>query len=208
MAAVALDATDPEAPSPAPPPGHRRPRGLDVVVWCAGYWQQFDAAAWDREAFARHVEVNLLGLNNVLAAVVPAMVAARRGHIVGIASVAGYRGLAGAEAYGATKAAQINLLEALRASLSRTGIRVTTVCPGLRAHRDDRVATPSRCRSSSTPTRPPAPSPTGSSAGGPRSSSRCRWPAHEGRPLVPVRPLVEVRGTRMTSTSPETPPLR
>jgi len=104
--------------------------GLDVVVWCAGYWRQFDATAWDADDFARHVEVNLLGLNNVLAAVVPAMVAARRGHLVGIASVAGYRGLTGAEAYGATKAAQINLFEALRAALRGHMVRVTTVCPG------------------------------------------------------------------------------
>ena len=104
--------------------------GLDVVIWSAGYWRQFDATAWDADEFARHVEVNLLGLNNVLAAVVPGMVAAGRGHLVGIASVAGYRGLAGAEAYGATKAAQINLLEALRGALRGHGVRVTTVCPG------------------------------------------------------------------------------
>jgi NAD(P)-dependent dehydrogenase (short-subunit alcohol dehydrogenase family) len=104
--------------------------GLDVMVWCAGHWEQFDAAQWDADAFARHIEVNLLGLNNVLAAVVPPMARAGSGHIVGIASVAGYRGLAGAEAYGATKAAQINLLEGLRAALSRHGVRITTVCPG------------------------------------------------------------------------------
>ena len=71
--------------------------GLDVVVWCAGYWDQFDAAAWDADSFERHVQVNLLGLNNVLAAVIPGLVRARTGHLVGVASVAGYRGLAGAE---------------------------------------------------------------------------------------------------------------
>jgi short-subunit dehydrogenase len=66
----------------------------------------------------------------VLAAVLPGLVGQGRGHVVGIASVAGYRGLAGSEAYGATKAAQLNLLEAMRASLSPKGIRVTTVAPG------------------------------------------------------------------------------
>jgi short-subunit dehydrogenase len=58
------------------------------------------------------------------------MLRQRSGVIAGIASVAGYRGLAGAEAYGATKAAQINLLESLRVHVARTGVHVTTVCPG------------------------------------------------------------------------------
>lgn len=130
MATIVLDATDPEGVALAARRATEALGSLDTVIWCAGHWEQFDAAGWDREAFARHVEVNLLGLNNVLAAVVPAMVSQQAGHIVGVASVAGYRGFPGSEAYGATKAAQINLLEAMRASLSRHGIRVTTVCPG------------------------------------------------------------------------------
>ena len=104
--------------------------GLDMVVWCAGYWKQSDAAHWDPAEFARHVEVNLLGLNELLAAVLPPMVARGRGHLVGVASVAGFRGLPGAEAYGATKAAQLNLFESLRVSLRSRGVRVTTVAPG------------------------------------------------------------------------------
>jgi short-subunit dehydrogenase len=130
MTVVALDATDRDAVRHAAAEVTETLGGLDVAVWCAGYWKQFDAAQWDPEVFARHVEVNLLGLNNLLAAVLPAMAADGSGHVVGIASVAGYRGMAGAEAYGATKAAQINLLEALRASLGPRGVRVTTVCPG------------------------------------------------------------------------------
>ncbi|MDN5790121.1 MAG: SDR family NAD(P)-dependent oxidoreductase [Micrococcales bacterium] len=130
MTVVPLDATDHEAVQHAEADVRSALGGLDAVVWCAGYWKQFDAAEWDRETFARHIEVNLLGLNNVLAAIIPSMVAAGHGHIVGVASVAGYRGLPGAEAYGATKAAQINLLESLRAALRRKGVRVTTVCPG------------------------------------------------------------------------------
>jgi NAD(P)-dependent dehydrogenase (short-subunit alcohol dehydrogenase family) len=127
---VPADVTDPSAVAAAARSAEGALGGLDVVIWCAGYWKQFDAAAWDRAEFDRHVQVNLLGLNNVLAAVVPVMVAKRHGHLVGVASVAGYRGLPGSEAYGATKAAQINLLEAMRAALARYRIRVTTVCPG------------------------------------------------------------------------------
>jgi short-subunit dehydrogenase len=69
-------------------------------------------------------------MSNSIAAVLPSMLLRRSGTIAGIASVAGYRGLAGAEAYGATKAAQINLLESLRVHLARAGVQVTTVCPG------------------------------------------------------------------------------
>ena len=130
MTTIPLDVTDPDAVERATGEVREALGGLDAVVWSAGIWARFDVRDWNREAFARHVEVNVLGLNNVLAAVLPDMVRARHGHVIGIASVAGYRGLAGAEAYGSTKAAQINLLEAMRASLSRDGIRVTTVSPG------------------------------------------------------------------------------
>lgn len=130
MSVVPLDVTDRAAVDAAADEVRRTFGDIDAVVWSAGYWEQFSAARWDADVFARHVEVNLLGLNNVLAAVVPRMAERREGHVVGIASVAGYRGLAGAEAYGATKAAQLNLLEGLRAALGRHGVRVTTVSPG------------------------------------------------------------------------------
>jgi short-subunit dehydrogenase len=103
---------------------------IDIAVLNAGFWKQMHAATWDRDLFAQHVEVNLLGVNNAIGAVLPHMVERGHGHIVGIASVAGYRGLAGAEAYGATKAAMINLLEGLRIAVAGRGVAVTTVCPG------------------------------------------------------------------------------
>jgi NAD(P)-dependent dehydrogenase (short-subunit alcohol dehydrogenase family) len=103
---------------------------IDLAVLSAGYWKQMDPAEWDTEVFDRHIRVNLTGMSNSIAAVLPGMLARRSGTIAGIASVAGYRGLAGAEAYGATKAAQINLLESLRVHLARAGVQVTTVCPG------------------------------------------------------------------------------
>ena len=87
---------------------------IDLVVLSAAYWEQMSPHDWDTDIFNRHVEVNLIGMSNAIAAVLPQMLARRSGVIAGIASVAGYRGLAGSEAYGATKAAQINLLESLR----------------------------------------------------------------------------------------------
>ena len=130
MVVVPADATDSAAVADAAREVTEALGGLDTVIWCAAYWKKSDAAAWDAAEFARHVDVNLLGFNRVLAAVLPGMVERGRGHIVGVASVAGYRGLPGAEAYGATKAAQLNMLEAMRISLRRRGVRVTTVAPG------------------------------------------------------------------------------
>jgi len=103
---------------------------IDVAILSAGYWKQMDPRDWDTETFNQHVQVNLIGMSNAIAAVLPTMLARHRGVIAGISSVAGYRGLAGSEAYGATKAGQINLLEALRIHVARSGVRVTTICPG------------------------------------------------------------------------------
>jgi short-subunit dehydrogenase len=61
---------------------------------------------------------------------VHAMRLAGRGRLVGIASVAGIRGLPGAEAYSASKAAAITYLESLRLEMRDSGVKVVTICPG------------------------------------------------------------------------------
>lgn len=109
--------------------------GLDAVVLSAGFWEQGTAGTLDAQEFAAHLNTNLIGAAAVIGAVLPGMREAGSGHIVGIASVAGFRGLPGGEGYGASKAGLINLLEALRAGLHGTGVRVQTICPGF-------VATP------------------------------------------------------------------
>jgi short-subunit dehydrogenase len=104
--------------------------GLDVAVPNAGTWSRFRPEQWDSRSFADQLQTNLMGTVHVLEAVVPTMLADGRGRIVGTASVAGYRGIPGAEAYGATKAALLNLFESLRGSLGPRGIVVQTVSPG------------------------------------------------------------------------------
>ena len=78
----------------------------------------------------RLLDVNTTGLAVTLAAFAPAMRAAGTGTLCGIASVAGFRGIPGAGAYSASKAAAIAWLEALRNELRGSGVAVVTICPG------------------------------------------------------------------------------
>ena len=130
MLVLPADVTDAAAIAAAAARVRQELGPIDLAVLSAGYWKQMDPQDWDTDVFDQHIRVNLTGMSNSIAAVLPGMLQRHHGVIAGIASVAGYRGLAGAEAYGATKAAQINLLESLRVHLARTGVQVTTVCPG------------------------------------------------------------------------------
>ena len=76
------------------------------------------------------LRTNVTGLAATLAHFVGPMRERGSGALVGIASVAGFRGLPDNGAYSASKAAAINWLEALRVELHGSGVRVVTVCPG------------------------------------------------------------------------------
>ena len=84
----------------------------------------------DVEKLRRVLDINVTGLAATLAAFAPAMRQAGRGTLAGIASVAGFRGLAGNGAYCASKAAAIAWLESLRVELYGSGVSVVCVCPG------------------------------------------------------------------------------
>lgn len=86
--------------------------------------------AEDIEVFRDILEVNVMGMVNTFHPFVAPMREAGRGTLAGIASVAGYRGLPGASAYSASKAAAIRYLESLRLELRGSGVRVATICPG------------------------------------------------------------------------------
>lgn len=84
----------------------------------------------DLDAFSQVMEINVLGMVKTFQPFVSPMREARCGTLVGIASVAGIRGLPGAGAYCASKAAAITYLESLRVELCGSGVKVTTICPG------------------------------------------------------------------------------
>jgi short-subunit dehydrogenase len=103
----------------------------DLVIANAGISIGTVAEDLDDVAKLRRVlEVNVAGLAATLAAFAPAMRKAGRGTLVGIASVAGFRGLAGASAYSSSKSAAITWLESLRAEMYGSGVSVVCVCPG------------------------------------------------------------------------------
>jgi len=105
-------------------------QGLDVVVYCAGYYQAVRATDYSLSEMLRHQDINYTGALRVLDAVLPTLLTQGHGHISVIASVAGFRGLPQSLAYGPTKAALINLAEALYYDLSPHGVGVSMVTPG------------------------------------------------------------------------------
>jgi len=84
----------------------------------------------DVDVFRQIMDINVNGLVNTFHPFIAPMRSKGAGSLVGIASVAGFRGIPGAGAYSASKAAAMRQCEALRVELRGTGVQVTTICPG------------------------------------------------------------------------------
>jgi len=103
----------------------------DIVIANAGVSVgTLTECAEDLHAFERVLRTNVTGMVASFHPFVEAMRARGSGRLVGIASVAGIRGLPGAGAYSASKAAAIAYLESLRVELHGSGVRVVTLAPG------------------------------------------------------------------------------
>jgi short-subunit dehydrogenase len=102
----------------------------DVLVACAGFGRLTLVPELAIDTLRKTFDVNLFGVAESIEAVLPGMLARGRGHLVGVASLAGYRGFPWMISYSASKAALIAYLEALRPGLAKRGVTVTTVCPG------------------------------------------------------------------------------
>jgi short-subunit dehydrogenase len=103
---------------------------VDVLIACAGYGTLTLVPDLELDTLRRIFEVNLFGVAESIAAVLPGMLLRKRGHIVGVASLAGFRGFPWMINYSASKASLIAYLEAIRPGLAKRGVSVTTVCPG------------------------------------------------------------------------------
>jgi len=104
--------------------------GLDVIIANAGRSVGSKSKVPDFKAARDVINVNVIGVLNTLEPAVEVMMKQSYGHIVAVASVAGYVGLPGASSYSASKAAVLKLCESYSLDLKQFGISVTAIAPG------------------------------------------------------------------------------
>jgi NAD(P)-dependent dehydrogenase (short-subunit alcohol dehydrogenase family) len=129
-AAAVADVTDAAAVCAAAADLEARLGPTDVLIASAGIGRAMSATDFKAEEFAAHIQVNLIGVANSIAAVLPGMRQRRRGQLVVLSSLASYRGLPLMGAYCASKAGVNALFDALRVELEPFNITCTTICPG------------------------------------------------------------------------------
>jgi short-subunit dehydrogenase len=103
---------------------------IDQIIFNAGTHSPTPPTEFSVASFRTLMEVNYMGAVNGLDAVLPTLIDRKAGHIAIVASVAGYSGLPNAAAYGATKAALINMCESLKTQLDSLGVTVSVINPG------------------------------------------------------------------------------
>jgi short-subunit dehydrogenase len=127
----AVDVTDARSLAMAAEDFVARVGSPDVVIANAGVSAgTLTGNPEDNAVFGEIMAINVIGMMLTFQPFVEAMKRQREGVLVGIASVAGIRGLPGAAAYCASKAAAISYLESLRVELRGSGVSVVTICPG------------------------------------------------------------------------------
>ncbi|WP_029010397.1 SDR family NAD(P)-dependent oxidoreductase [Azospirillum halopraeferens] len=125
-----LDVTDAGAVAAAADVIERRLGPVGLAVLNAGTHTPMGLDDFSAATARALMEVNYFGVVHALDALLPRLAARGGGRVAVVASVAGYRGLPTAAAYGPTKAALINLCEALKPECDRAGIRLHLINPG------------------------------------------------------------------------------
>ncbi len=103
---------------------------IDFLINNAGLGDLGSFAAADPRRVNEQIQVNVLALTSLTRAVLPGMIARKRGAILNVSSSAGFLPLPGFAVYAATKAYVTSFSEAIRAETRGCGISVTTLCPG------------------------------------------------------------------------------
>jgi short-subunit dehydrogenase len=127
---LVADMGDPERAKEVVAEAHHALGSLDLVIANAGFGGNRRATELRPEHIVSMLKTNVLGAFVTVTAAIPIMLEAGRGNLVGISSLAAYRGMPQAAAYSASKAALSAFLESIRVDLYGSGIVVTDVRPG------------------------------------------------------------------------------
>ncbi len=114
---------------------------IDLLIACAGLGLETSALDYRADNMNAVLNVNLLGVSNSIAAVLPGMLQRRRGHLVALSSLASYLGMPRMLGYCASKSGVNAIMEGVRGEVKPLGVHVTTVCPGwIRTPMTDQLA--------------------------------------------------------------------
>jgi short-subunit dehydrogenase len=106
--------------------------GIDILINNAGISMRAELKDADVDVIKQVMDINFFGTVHCTKYALDSIIS-RKGTIVGVSSVAGYRGLPGRTGYNASKFAMQGFLEALRVELLHSGVNVMWVCPGFTA---------------------------------------------------------------------------
>jgi dehydrogenase/reductase SDR family member 7B len=106
--------------------------GIDILINNAGISMRALFSEVDLDVVRKVMEINFFGVLYATKYCLPEIIK-NRGSVIGISSIAGFRGLPGRTGYSASKFALNGFLEVLRTELLKTGVHVLTACPGFTA---------------------------------------------------------------------------
>jgi short-subunit dehydrogenase len=103
---------------------------LDILLFTAGIYKNMNLENFDLAFAQKLLEVNLGGMINTYAALLPLLKKQRKGLLAFISSVAGYRGLPNSGTYGASKAGMTNFAETVYPELKKINVDIKIISPG------------------------------------------------------------------------------
>jgi NAD(P)-dependent dehydrogenase (short-subunit alcohol dehydrogenase family) len=103
---------------------------IGLCVANAGIYLPVDALTMTPDAYRKTFDVNLMGTVHMMTATIPDMAARHEGHFCIVSSATSFGGMPTASAYGASKAALVNMAECLKIELERDGVGVSVSTPG------------------------------------------------------------------------------